>query len=186
MKRAVILHGTDGSPEGNWLPWLKAGLENRGYEVWVPNLPNNHAPNRKVYNDFLFNSEWDFKDNLVIGHSSGAVSILNLLEDSRCPRIKTGVLVGAWARMDETDLDREQFRDLFPQNGFDFEAIKSKTGKLLFLHGDDDPYCPLEQAKWLAEHTGSEIIVIPGGQHLGSNYPKFPELINALEERNLL
>lgn len=186
MKRAVILHGTDGAPEENWFPWLKGELEQRGYEVWVPHMPNNHTPNRQVYNNFLFNSDWDFTDNLVFGHSSGAVSVLNLLQDERCPHIKTGVLVGSWARMDDTDLDREQFKDLFPPDGFDFEKIKRKTDKLFFLHGDNDPYCPLEQAKWLADQTGSEIIVIPDGQHLGSKYPQFPQLIEELTKRQML
>lgn len=99
MKRAVILHGTDAAPEQNWFPWLKQKLETEGYEVWAPLLPGNHTPNREVYNDFLLGQEqgWDFTDNIVVGHSSGAVAVLNLLMDPRCPKVKLGVMVGAWA-----------------------------------------------------------------------------------------
>ena len=186
MKRVLILHGTDGSPDANWFPWLKEQLELRGFEIWVPELPNNHTPDRRVYNDFLLAAGWDLADNLIIGHSSGAVSILNLLEDNRCPRIKAGVLVGAWAHMDETDLDREQFKGLFPEEGFDFTSIASKAGKLIYIHGDEDPYCPLEQAQWLAEQTKSEITVIPGGHHLGSRYTELPEILKVLENHKLI
>lgn len=194
MKRAVLLHGTDGTPQSGWLPWLKSELERRGYEVWVPELPNNHTPNRQAYNDFLFSNDWDFKDNLIVGHSSGAVSVLNLLEDSRCPHIKTAVLVGAWSDskkaglLDKEDFEKDQFNDLFPPKGFDFGTIKQKTDRLLFLHGDDDPYCPLDQAKWLAEQTASDIIVIPGGGHLngGAGWTELPQLTSALEERSWL
>jgi predicted alpha/beta hydrolase family esterase len=186
MKRAVILHGTDGHPSHNWFPWLKKRLGAGGYELWIPELPNNHTPNRRVYNDFLFGAGWDFADNLVIGHSSGAVSVLNLLMDDRCPHIKTGVLVGAWAHMDGTDLDREQFRDLFPPEGFDFAKITSKASELVYLHGDDDPFCPLDQAKWLAEQTGSEIVIVPGGHHLGNTHPELPQLTDILERKGLL
>lgn len=94
-KRAVILHGTDASPDANWFPWLKEKLEAEGYEVWVPELPGNHTPNREVYNDFLFGSDWDLTDNIVVGHSSGAVSVLNLLMDERCPKVKLAVVVSA-------------------------------------------------------------------------------------------
>jgi hypothetical protein len=186
MKRAVILHGTDGKPQDNWFPWLKSQLEAKDFKVWVPNLPNNHTPNRHVYNDFLFSSSWDFKDNLVIGHSSGAVTILNLLADDRCPPVKAGVLVGAWAHMDGTDLDRDQFKDLFPADGFDFSEIKPKAGEFIFLHSDIDPYCPLDQAKWLAKQTDAEIIIIPGGQHLSSGHKQLPELLEALERHKLV
>ena len=184
MKRAVILHGTDGNPEANWFPWLKAKLEEQGYEVWVPELPGNHTPNRQVYNDFLLSSGWDFMDNIVVGHSSGAVQILNLLMDERCPRIRLGVMVGAWAGMEGADtermkaagLDPEQFKDTFPPEGFDFERIKSQADRLAFVHGDNDPYCPLEQARYLAEKLDAEITIIPKGHHLGTKFTELPEL----------
>jgi hypothetical protein len=61
MKRAVILHGTDGSPDMNWFPWLKEKLEADGYEVWAPLLPENHTPSKEVYNNFLLGYDWDLQ-----------------------------------------------------------------------------------------------------------------------------
>ncbi len=187
MKKAVILHGTDASPDSNWFMWLKAALEERGYEVWVPLLPGNHTPNRTVYNDFLFGQNWDFSDNLLIGHSSGAVSVLNLLMDERCPRTKASVLVSVWESTEDTPLNPEPFVHLFPVGGFDYQLIGEKTGQLLFVHGDDDPYCPLEQAQWMAERTHSDLVVVPEGHHLGESASgRLPILLEALELRDLL
>lgn len=188
-KRAVVLHGTGGSPKGNWFPWLEEQLQKAGYEVWMPNLPGNETPNRQVYNDFLFSQEWDFTDNIVIGHSSGAVSVLNLIEDGRCPHIKLGVLVGAWAHMRDSDLaNPERFDALFPPEGFNFDLIKQKSDELLFIHGDNDELCPFEQAQWLAEQTHSELLTIPGGGHLryADGFTELPQLTDALKARNLL
>lgn len=181
MKRAVILHGTDSNPSENWFPWLKQKLEERGYEVWVPKLPGNHTPNREVYNNFLFQSGWDFTNNIVIGHSSGAVSVLNLLQDERCPHVKMGVMVSAWAKGTPAGMNDEQFEKLFSKDGFNFQEIIQKADKLEFIHSQDDPYCPLEQAKWLAGQTSATITTIPNGSHLGSNFKELPQLWQILE-----
>lgn len=177
MRKAFILHGTDGHPESNWFMWLKDKLENAGYEVQVPLLPDNHTPNRKTYNDYLFGLGYDLTNSLLIGHSSGAVSVLNLLEDERCPSIDKAVLVGVWYTCEGTVLNPEQFKKLFPKNGFNFELIRSKVNSTLIIHGDDDPYCPLDQAKLIAEKLKSKVSIIKGGGHLGSTRnPDFPEL----------
>lgn len=190
MKKAVILHGTNGSPQTNWFSWLKSVLGQHGYEVWVPDLPNNHTPNRHAYNDFLFSHDWDFTNNLIVGHSSGAVSILNLLSDERCPAISAGVLVGAWAHMEKTDLDREQFKDLFPEDGFDFTKLKTKTKQFVFVHGSDDPWCPISQARYLCQQLDGEIHVIEGGEHFSlMNNPKwheFPQLVDILKQKKII
>jgi len=186
MKRAVILHGTNASPEKNWFPWLKKILEQNNYQVWIPELPHNDTPNRHTYNDFLLSSGWDFTDNLVIGHSSGAVSVLNLISDERCPKIKTAVMVGVWTDNAGTHLDPQRFKDLFPENGFDINLLKSKTQNILFVHGELDPTCPIEQAKNLAISTSSDIVIVPGGNHLAGDYPELPQLTLALESRGWL
>ncbi|MDX1765713.1 MAG: alpha/beta hydrolase [Candidatus Saccharimonadales bacterium] len=190
MKRAVILHGTAGNPDGHWKKWLRHQLEERGYEVMAPLLPGSHSPNRHVYNDFLLKQDWDYEDNLIIGHSSGAVSILNILEDDRFPKIKTAVLIGAWNSLKIKDYEEDRFINLFPEDGFKYDRIKPKAETILFIHGDNDPWCPLEQAQGLAQNLESEIVVIPGGQHFVSHrdpkYKEFPELIQILEDRNLI
>ena len=184
MKRAIILHGTDATPEESWRPWLKKKLEAEGYEVWVPALPENHTPNREVYGEFLFGQGWDFTDNLVIGHSSGAVEVLNLLMDGRCPKVTMAVMVGAWAGglPNSYEEGNPQFINLFPKEGFDFEVIKNKAERLAFFHGDNDPYCPLEQAQYLAKNLDASLTVIPSGGHLGSALTEFPELWNAIQQ----
>jgi len=183
MKQAVILHGTDGNPEGNWQPWLKAKLEAAGYQIWVPQLPECHTPNRETYGNFLLNGQHDFTDNIVVGHSSGAVEVLNLLMDSRMAHVQLAVLVGAWAGgiPGGYEADNTQFNNLFPPDGFDFQAIKQKADKLAFLHGDDDPYCPLEQAQYLAKELAAPITIVQGGHHLGSKFTELPELWQIIE-----
>jgi predicted alpha/beta hydrolase family esterase len=182
MKRAAILHGTGANPRANWFPWLKAKLEAVGYDVWVPQLPDCDKPNLQTYGNFLLGGEWDFSDTIVIGHSSGAVEVLNLLMDQRCPQIRFGVLVGAWANgMPNGYTDETIFANTFPPTGFDFDLIKSKASRLGFLHGSDDPYCPIEQAEYLAKQLEASFTVIQDGHHLGAKFSELPELWQIIE-----
>jgi len=187
MKRAVILHGTSDSPDDNWQPWIKKELENVGYEVFAPELPGNDKPNRGTYADFLQNSGWDFKDNLLIGHSSGATTVLNLLSSDRFPHIKTAVLVGTF--LDETLLDgvdwyeynKEMFKNLFPPAGFDVEKIKQKADHFYFIHGEKDPLCDPETARKFCEEIGGTFVLVPGAGHFSSPTSELPEIITTLE-----
>lgn len=82
MKNAIILHGTDNTPEGNWFRWLEKELQQRGYKVWLPQLPDAKMPNAEKYNALLLGSDFDYNENtIMVGHSSGAVAILNLLQE---------------------------------------------------------------------------------------------------------
>jgi predicted alpha/beta hydrolase family esterase len=171
-----------------WRPWLKEKLEAEGYEVWVPALPENDTPNLHTYNDFLFGEGWDFTDNIVVGHSSGAVEILDLLMDDRCPKIKLAVPVSSWngALKNETPELAEQMSGVFPDGGFDFEKIKQNAERIAFLHSDNDPYCPLEQAQDLANRLDAEITVLHtnygnNADHLGSPLTELPELWTIIE-----
>lgn len=180
------MHGTDGEPESNWFPWLKQKLEERGYEVWVPQLPECHTPNRETYAKFLLARGWDFADNVVIGHSSGAVEVLNLLNDDRFPKLKLAMAVSAWAEGDPLDggenwLEKGQFVNLFPPAGFDFVKMRTKTRETIFFHSTNDPYCPMEQAEYLSENLDAPLIKIQNGGHLGSDFSEFPELWRAIE-----
>lgn len=187
MKKALILHGTDGTPESNWFGWLKGRLEEQGYAVWLPQLPGAEAPSAAAYTAFLLaNEDFGFDDETVlIGHSSGAVEILNLLQHlPEGSQVKAAVLVSAF----RDDLGWVALRGLFVEP-LDFEVIRRRCGKFVFVHSDNDPYCPLEQPKYLAVQTGGELVVLAGQGHfnleLGPQYAEFPELLTIMEEMGL-
>lgn len=39
MNNYIIIHGSFGSKDGNWFPWLKEYLEQKGKEVSVSQMP---------------------------------------------------------------------------------------------------------------------------------------------------
>src|SRR6476660_7808030 len=122
MKNALILHGTDASPASNWFSWLNDELEKSGYDVWLPQLPHSDKPSTQIYNDFLLSQEaFEFtSETIVVGHSSGAVEALSLLEHLVAP-IKAVFLVSAF----KDSLGWESLENLFVPP-LDFEAMKGK------------------------------------------------------------
>lgn len=183
MKRALILHGTDATPASNWFAWLKEQLEQDGYKVWLPQLPNSEKPSTKTYNQFLLsNGNFDFNgETIIIGHSSGAVEVLSLLQHlPEGKKVKTVFLVSAF----RDDLGWDALKNLFTVP-FDFEVIRTKADKFIFLHSDNDPYCPVEHAQYLAEQVGGELVIKSGQGHfnteISEKYKAFPELLEIIK-----
>lgn len=184
MSKFLILHGSNGSPQSNWFMWLKGKLIGQGHEVWLPQLPNADKPNAETYTAFLLgNKDFIFdEDTVLIGHSSGAVEILNLLQSlPKNTVVKAAFLVGAF----KDSLGEDTLEGMFTKP-FDFEAIRSHCQKFTFLHSDDDPHCPIDQAEYLALKTSGEIIVFEGQGHFSTeaspHYKQFPELLDFITE----
>lgn len=192
MKNALILHGTDADHTHNWFPWLEKELTDLGYTVWVPDLPQADHPNIKRYNELLLNHyesagdwtmSWEFDENsIIIGHSSGAVEILGLLNDPAFPndiKIKACFLIGAF----KGDLGWETLGGM--NEDFDFERIKSKCPKFVFIHSDNDPYCPINDARDLCKQVNGKFVEINGQGHftvsLDPKYTEFPELLGIIK-----
>jgi len=183
MKNVLILHGTNNNSQGNWFPWLKKELEKRDWSVWVPDLPRADKPNIKRYNRLIFsNKNWPFnQDSVIIGHSSGAVAILGLLQAlPKSTQVNTCILVGTF----NDDLGWEALDELFTEP-FDWKKIKTKAKKFIFIHSDDDPFCPLAHAKFQAKKLNGQLIIKKGQKHFsispgGPKYKKFPFLLGLL------
>lgn len=187
-----MLHGTNGSPsELQWQGWLERQLEAAGYKVYFPQLPDCDAPNLKTYDQFLKDSGWNFSDNVLIGHSSGATTVLHLLMQDWFPHVRAVVLVGTF--LNERLLNAAlwyvpgQFDYLFVEE-FDTEKIKLKADAFYFVHGDNDPYCDYNEAKELCDKLGGDFITMPGAGHLAksANIAVLPELIERLRSDEIL
>lgn len=187
MKTAIILHGTLGSPDGNWFKWLKSELEQKGFAVWLPQLPNAEQPSLRKWQRFI-KEQCPFpinEETLIVGHSSGAILALVLAENNM---EKIGSIVDVSVFHDNS-LNWQPNSQLFDVQ-FDWTAIQQGVKELLFIHSDNDPYVPLNQAQFVATNTGAEIVVIPGEGHFNlersEEYKQFPKLLEILEERKLI
>jgi predicted alpha/beta hydrolase family esterase len=184
MKNALIVHGTEGYPTENWFDWLRQELENEGWKIWVPQLPESDKPDVGRYNKFLFsNKDWKFdSESIIVGHSSGAVATLGILQDlPEGIQIDTAYFIGIFKDAKGWD----SLEGLFARP-FDFEKIKKSAKRFIFIHSDDDPYCPKEDAQYFAEKLGGELIVQKGQKHFsietaGESYSKFPFLLNLIK-----
>ena len=72
MDKFAIIHGTKGSPEGNWFQWLSTELIKRGAQVTIPRMP---TPEGQSLDNWLaaFSEQVGPIDQstTVIGHSVG-------------------------------------------------------------------------------------------------------------------
>lgn len=182
MRKTLILHGTSGNPAENWFPWLKHHLEQDGWGVWVPQLPDADNPNIERYNTVLLPREDWLNDGgtVIVGHSSGAVAALGLLQEfAEESKIGGCYLIGSF----QDDLGWPNLGGLFAKP-FDFNYIRGKSDKFVFIHSDDDPYCPLEHARFLASQLDGELIVQPSQKHFSvetdPKYTEFPYLLDLI------
>lgn len=188
QKKATIIHGTDSSPDDYWMPWLRNYLSSKGYDVFAPVLPENHTPNKNTYDAFLKASDWDFQDNILVGHSSGATTVLNLLSADWFPKVDQVILVGTFLSEDllagVSWYEKGQFDSLFLKE-YNSNVIKQKAKKFIFVHGSDDPYCDIGLAKQLCMELDGTFITIQNGHHLAgkSGVTELPELLNELNIR---
>lgn len=115
----------------------------------------------------------------LVGHSLGSPAILRYLESSEAKNIAGAVLVsGPSEKNDNRKIDS------FMEGDFDFEKIKSKCKCFTLIHGDNDPFVPLENAKFLSEKLDCELIIVKNGGHLNcsSGWLQLPQCLDALNK----
>ncbi len=151
----VLLHGYKGSPEKNFFPWLKKELENRGYKVQVPALPNPKNPSVYDQVDYVIKTV-SFDDNTVIvGHSLGSVVALKVLERINQPARKT-VLIGGFT--ENNFVDNDNFEPNIFDWKFDVKKISKNAGFLLSMRDLTDDAVPQYQPLKLSETFGGQLV----------------------------
>ncbi len=180
MKNAVILHGTGTHNNMFWFPYVKKALEAKGYNPWLPQMPNVDHPNLEEWLPFVLNGMKFSTETILIGHSAGAQLILSILEKIDV-QVRQSILVSGYARPLRPTAQSEE------EGHCDWDAIKSHCKQFVFINSDNDPWgCDDSQGKILLENLGG-ILVIPKGEgHMGSTtydqpYIEFPLLVKLLD-----
>ncbi|MFA4996006.1 MAG: alpha/beta fold hydrolase [Patescibacteria group bacterium] len=177
-KNVFIFHGTEGYPEENWFPWLKQELEERGYQVFVPQFPSPPIVPAKIAEWFDVLKDYEKyinKDTILIGHSLGGIFTLRILEKLKHP-VKAAFFVGTPIGVKPIlNYDRDSS---FSGFSFNWKVIKSKVSHFVVLQSDDDPYVSLGNGEELAKHLDINLDFVPNAGHFNkrAGYLKFEEL----------
>jgi len=183
MKTAFIFHGTEGYPEENWFPWMKGKLEQKGYEVFVPQFPTPPVVPAKIaeWFDVLKNYGQKIDEHtILIGHSLGGKFLLRVLEKLGHP-VKAACFAGTPIGI--PPIANNERDNAFTGNDFDWEAIRNKAQHFIVFQSDTDPYVALENGKQLAKHLGVELSFVPNAGHFNAKagYTHFEQLWEKLE-----
>lgn len=156
MKKVIIVHGWEGYPNHCWYPWIKKKLEEKGFEVLVPEMPETNLPK---FNDWLSKLRETIgapnEDVYLIGHSLGCITILRYLESLKDnEKIGGAVLVAGFT----DNLGYEEIKSFF-ETPIDFETIKLRCSKFVAIHSDNDPYVALKYGDIFKEKLNAELVI---------------------------
>lgn len=180
MKQAVILHGTKGSPEGNWFPWMQSTLS-LNWDVTVPNLPTPDDQNLESW-IAAYQAQAPQDAHLIIGHSLGATFILKLMDRGL---IDPAHVILISIVIDNINIaEYDELNKSFIENDIDYKNMKQRATQFTIIHGDDDPYVPLDQPQHVAKELGVTLHLIEKGGHLNSEsgYTEFPDLLKYIHD----
>jgi len=183
MAEVFIVHGSYGSPEENWFPWLKSELEKAGCWVHAPRFPTPRGQSLASWTRVFASFEGTLKDDAVfIGHSVGCAFILSLLEKLERPA-RAAFLVAGWTG----SLGIPRFDTInrsFAERQFDWDRIRAGCRQFHVYASDNDPYVPLGLSAGLAKNLGAQLNLIKGGGHFNdaAGYKRFGVLLGDVIE----
>jgi len=182
MKSAFIIHGSTGSKDAHWFPWLKEKLEGRGLQVFLPQFPIEEG--EQTLENWLKTIEpmrEHLSDSIMIGHSLGVPFILDVLNEWDT-KIQAAFFVGGFGEKHEAEGEPDM--DEFAARDFDWNKIKNNCKHFYVIHSDNDPYVPLEKAQRLAKNLDTNVTLVSGAGHFQSQggYSTFDLLLEEIDK----
>ena len=180
MKKYVILHGSFGSNEGNWFPWLKKELQNGGKQVFVPQMPVGVGnQNFESWSNELDKLAID-KNTIIIAHSIAPVFVCKYLIRNNI-RVKKLIFVCGFNNYLGINSDYDAVNEPMYLNNL--EDVKKYCDNIVCFYSDNDPYVRFDVERQFADTIADKQIIIKGGGHINSEsgFEKFEELLNHID-----
>lgn len=186
MKRAVIIHCWDGVPDYCWYPYLKNKLEEKEFEVEVPEFPDTQNPKLDAWLKMLTEKIGKPNEELyLIGHSLGCITIMRYLESLKDNQKIGGVVFVAGF---SENIGYDEIQSFF-ETSVDLEKIKSKSKNgFAAIFSDNDPYVDLKYADIFKEKLEAEVIIKSNMGHFSGAIEgeksclELPEALEAVEK----
>ena len=161
MKRVYIIHGWDGHPDEGWFPWLKKGLEKRGFHVEIPAMPESAEPKIEAWVSYLSDTVGSVDENtFFVGHSIGCQTILRYFE--KLPRssvVGGAFFVAGWFTLNLKTDEEIKIARPWLSIPIDFEKIKKHTARFFCVFSDDDEDVPISNLELFQKNLGAKCII---------------------------
>ncbi|MBI4708667.1 MAG: DUF1749 domain-containing protein [Candidatus Portnoybacteria bacterium] len=185
QKRVFIIHSWDGHPEEGIFPWLKKELQNRGFEVFNPSMPDPAKPRIETWVQYLKEQVGVPDENTILfGHSIGAQTILRYLESlPKDRKIGGAVFLAGWIHLTDEAFETDEDAGIakpWLEAFMDWDQIKSHSNKFIAIFSDSDPFVPISDVKIFESKLGAKIMIERGKEHF-SGSSGIKELPSALE-----
>lgn len=179
MKVIFIPGNGGGGPNDNWFPYLKREIEKLGIKVVASEFPDNVLAREAYWIPFLKNDLQADEQTVLVGHSSGAIAALRYAEKNK---ILGSVIVGAYHT--DLGLPNEKQSGYFDRP-WDWELIRKNQHWIIQFASVNDPWIPIEEARFVHEKLNTEYHEFSDQGHFGGDFykPEFPELFEALRTR---
>jgi len=191
MRNIFIIHGSYGSPQENWFPWLKKELSKLGHRVLVPQFPI--PPTDKQDSSYSGHklSEWvdtldDYKkyidgDTIFIAHSRGCVFTYQYLAKIN-PSISATFLIAPWINFLWYPKNNKKI-DSFHKIPFDWKQIK-KGSRFFEIYQSTNDDTPVSEGKEIAKKLNAKLIIVKNAGHFNfssdKKFKEFPMLLKSI------
>ncbi|UOO81047.1 alpha/beta hydrolase [Uruburuella testudinis] len=163
-QRVFIVHGYEGSPNGNWFDWLSAKVREHGAEASALHMPDPGHPSAPAWQHKLDQHIGAPAGNtFLVGHSLGCITLLHFLSRHRPEKIGGLVLAAGFAA---TLPPLPVLDDYIRASAPDFEALINIDMPVHCLISDNDTHVPPPLSEQMAAKLGSPVSWIANGGHL--------------------
>jgi len=152
----LILHGYTGRTDKNFIPWFKKELEDQGFEVQAPQMPNTDSPVESEQVDYVIKNCRIDEHTIIVGHSLGAVVAIKVLQKLNRP-IAGLILVAPAVEPTFRTGEPRPFWKTFTWD-YDYKKIKSLTGFQVILSDSLEAEHRLPYLKHLAENLQISLV----------------------------
>jgi len=187
MKTAFIIHGFNGDTTSTFGPSLKFYLEQKGYNVIMPNFPIRSEASYSKWSNVLNNFKYSFNyESIVVAHSIGNPFFIKYLYENKL-KINTYISVAGFCDLfkvpDREDLNKA-FID-FAVNNDEIEYCKNSIVNRFSLYSDNDHVIPFNILENFITKIKSSPVFIKGVGHMGNrdnitHLPQIEEIIDNL------
>ena len=148
MMNYIILHGSFGSKDGNWFPWLKKQLDNKYYKVDVPQMPVG-VGNQNYDNWSKEMSKLEVNENtIIIAHSIAPAFVCKYLINNKI-KVKKLIFVCGFNNYLGIDPDYDAVnKPMFLEH---LEDVKHYCNNIVCYYSDNDPYVKYDAEKSFAD-----------------------------------